>query len=60
MILADVIGMVFTAVMGIGLIGSLVDLLIKIHRQPKRKEPLDLVSLSPYPLVPELVRADDR
>jgi hypothetical protein len=60
MSIVEVFGMLMTAVLVLGLIWSLVDLLVKIHRQPKKKEPADLTALSPYPLVPEPIRRNDR
>jgi hypothetical protein len=59
MVFMDVLGMALTALLGIGLIGSLVDLLIKISRQPKKDEPADWTAMSPYPLVAQVVRTDE-
>jgi hypothetical protein len=59
MLFMDVVGMMLTAVLGIGLIGSLVDLLVKISHQPKREEPSDWTAMSPYPLVAQVVRTDE-
>ena len=42
-----------------GLLWALTDLLLKIHRQPKKPGPVDLTRLSSYPLVPEMVKTED-
>lgn len=59
MLFMDVVGMMLTAVLGIGLIGSLVELLVKISRQPKKEEPSDWTAMSSYPLVAQVVRTDE-
>ncbi len=59
MILVEVFGILLSAFMVVGFIWGLIDMLLKISRQPKRKEPADWTNLSPYPLVPEMVKIKD-
>lgn len=57
--LADAFGILLSAFLVLGLILALIDMLIKISRQPKRKGPADWTTMSPYPLVPEMVKIKD-
>ncbi len=59
MIVADALGVLVGAMLIIGFGWAILDLLIKILRQPKREGPIDLCSLSPYPLVPEPVKTSE-
>jgi hypothetical protein len=52
--------MVLGGTLMVGFVWALIDLMIKIAKQPKREEPIDLVGLSSYPFVPDVVRIDDR
>lgn len=55
----DYFGILITVVLAGGMIWAVVDLMVKIHRQPKKSGPVDLTRLSPYPFVPELVDTKD-
>jgi hypothetical protein len=55
----DYFGIFVSAVLVGGLLWALVDLLWKIHRQPKKEGPVDLTRLSSYPFVPEMVETED-
>ncbi len=60
MMLADALGMLVGAVPIFGFDWTILDLLIRILLQPKREGPIDLCSLSPYPLVPQPVKPSER
>ncbi|MCK5645714.1 MAG: hypothetical protein KAH97_02980 [Anaerolineales bacterium] len=58
MSLVDGFGIFLSAVMAGGFLWALVDLLVKIRRQPKKTGPIDLTRLSSYPLVPEMIKQE--
>lgn len=59
MALVDFFGILLSLVLVGGFLWALVDLLVRIVRQPKRSEPTDLTALSPYPLVPEMIKSEE-
>lgn len=59
MTLVDTFGILLSFILVGGFLWALVDLLVKIVRQPKRSEPTDLTALSPYPLVPEMIKHEE-
>lgn len=59
MSLLDAFGILLSAFLVVGFIWGLLDMLHKISRQPKRKASTDWTNLSPYPLVPEMVKIKD-
>ena len=55
----DYFGMFISVVLVGGFLWALVDLLVRIHRQPKKAGPVDLTRLSSYPFVPEMAEVKD-
>jgi hypothetical protein len=47
----DVLGQAIAGLLLAGFVWALIDLLVKIHRQPKRK--FDFLRLTSYPFVPD-------
>ena len=59
MAFVDYFGIFISVLLVGGLLWALIDLLWKIHRQPKKEGPVDLTRLSSYPFVPEMVKTED-
>lgn len=57
--LVDAFGILLSAFMLVGFVWALLDMLLKISRQPKREGPIDWANLSSHPLVPETVKIKD-
>ena len=60
MTFGDYFGIFITVVLVGGFLWALADLLLRIHRQPKKSGPVDLTRLSSYPFVPEMVETKDQ
>ena len=53
MTVGDVLGYAVVTLLLAGFAWALIDLLIKIAKKPKRKEPFSFLRLTSYPFVPE-------